>query len=52
MAVRPVLRALATIESLVAFAMALFGTSCMIFASRHLGLPTGQLGVVFALGGL
>lgn len=51
-AARPVLRALATIEALVAFAMALFGTSYMIFASRDLGLPTGELGLVFALGGL
>ena len=51
-AARPVLRALAAIEALVAFAMALFGTSYMIFVSRDLGLPTGELGVVFALGGL
>ena len=51
-AAKPVLRALAAIEALVAFALALFGTSYMIFVSRDLGLPTGELGLVFALGGL
>ena len=46
------LRALASIEALLAFCMALFGTSYMIFVSRDLGLPTGELGMIFALGGL
>ena len=48
----PALQALASIEALLAFCMALFGTSYMIFVSRDLGLPTGELGMVFALGGL
>ena len=51
-AAQPALRALAGVQALVAFAMALFGTSFMIFASRDLGLPTGQLGMIFAIGGL
>jgi MFS family permease len=46
------LSALASIEALLAFCMALFGTSYMIFVSRDLGLPTGELGMIFALGGL
>ena len=52
LAARPVLRALAGIEVLLAFAMALGGTSYMIYVSRDVGLPTGQLGLIFALGGL
>ncbi len=52
LAARPALRALAGIEALLSFAMALTGTSYMIFVSRDLGLPTGQLGLIFALGGL
>lgn len=46
------LYALASIEALLAFCMALLGTSYMIFVSRDLGLPTGELGMIFALGGL
>ncbi len=49
---RPALRALTGIEVLLAFASALTGTSYMIFVSRDLGLPTGELGMIFALGGL
>ena len=51
-AAAPTLRALAGIEGLLAFGMALTGTSLMIFVSRDLGLGTGELGLVFALGGL
>ena len=46
------LRALAGIEGLVAFGMSLAGTSYMIFVSRDLAIPTGILGMVFALGGV
>ncbi len=48
----PALRALAGIEGLLAFGMALTGTSLMIYVTRDLGLGTGELGLVFALGGL
>jgi MFS-type transporter involved in bile tolerance (Atg22 family) len=44
------LAALAVIDGLMAFAGALFSTSYMIFVSRDIGLPTGPLGMVFALG--
>lgn len=48
----PALRALAGIEGLRAFGMALTGTSLMLYVTRDLGLGTGELGLVFALGGL
>ena len=51
-AARPLLRALAGIESLLAYSMALAGTSVMIFVSRDIGLPTGWLGMIFATGAL
>ena len=51
-AARQLLRALAGIESLLAFSMALAGTSVMIFVSRDIGLPTGWLGMIFATGAL
>lgn len=51
-AARPVLCALAGIHGLLAFSMALAGTSVMIFVSRDVGLPTGWLGMIFALGAL
>ena len=51
-AARPALRALAGIEGLLAFGGALSGTAYMIFVSRDVGLPTGQLGMIFAMGGL
>jgi len=47
-----VLRSLAGIEALLAFAMALTGTCYFIYVSRDLGLPTGILGLIFAVGGL
>jgi predicted MFS family arabinose efflux permease len=49
---RPRLTALAVIDGLMAFAGALFGTSYMIFVSRDIALPTGVLGMIFALGSL
>ncbi len=49
---RPALRALAAVEVLLATSLALTGTSIMIHTSRDLALPTGVLGLVFALGGL
>lgn len=51
-AARPRLRALAGIESLIAFAGSLTGTSYMIYVTRDLGLATGPLGMIFALGGV
>jgi Na+/melibiose symporter-like transporter len=48
----PALRTLAGIEGLLAFWMGLSGTAYMIFVSRDIALPTGTLGMVFALGGL
>lgn len=51
-AARPMLRALAGVQGLLAFSMALVGTSVMIFVSRDVGLPTGWLGMIFALGAL
>jgi len=48
----PVLRALAGVHALLALSMALTGTSVMIFVSRDMGLPTGELGMIFAMGGL
>ena len=49
---RQALRALAVVEGLLAFSGALSGTAYMIFVSRDIGLPTGQLGMIFAMGGL
>jgi len=49
---RPVLRALAGIEVLLALGMGLTGSSIMIFVSRDIGLPTGELGMIFATGAL
>jgi MFS family permease len=51
-AARPALRALVGIEVLLALGMSMTGTSYMIFVARDLGLPTGELGMIFALGGL
>jgi predicted MFS family arabinose efflux permease len=48
----PTLRALAVLEALLALAMGLAGTSYMIYVSRDLAIPTGQLGLIFAVGGL
>jgi len=52
LAAHPTLRALAVIEGLLALAGSLAGTSYMIFVARDLGIATGPLGVIFALGGL
>ncbi len=51
-AARPALRALAVVEGLLAFSGAMSGTAYMIFVSRDVGLPTGQLGMIFAMGGV
>ena len=48
----PVLRVLALMEVLVAGALSLSGTSYMIYVTRDIGIATGILGVIFALGGL
>jgi predicted MFS family arabinose efflux permease len=48
----PILRTLALIEALMMGGVALSGTSYMIYVSRDIGLPTGELGMIFALGGL
>ncbi|MDE2145682.1 MAG: MFS transporter [Burkholderiales bacterium] len=47
---RPALRAVVGVEALLAFGAAASGTSYMLFVSRELGLSTGVLGLVFALG--
>lgn len=46
------LRAVLGIETLLGFGMALTGTVYTIYVTRDLGLPTGELGVIAALGGL
>jgi predicted MFS family arabinose efflux permease len=51
-ATQPALQALAGIEVLLALGMSMAGTSYTIFVVRDLGLPTGELGMIFALGGL
>jgi Na+/melibiose symporter-like transporter len=51
-AAHPSLLPLAGIEALGGLAYALTGTVYTIFVTRDLGLPTGQLGVIAALGGL
>ena len=48
----PPLRALATLEILLALAGSLAGTSYMIYVARELAFPTGTLGMIFATGGL
>ena len=48
----PQLRALATLEILLALAGSLGGTSYMIYVARDLAFPTGTLGMIFATGGL
>ena len=49
---RPALRALAGVAVLLALGMSMAGTSYTIFVVRDLALPTGELGMIFALGGL
>ena len=46
------LRALAGIEALLAFSMALTGTSYMIHVGRDVALPTGPMGMIAAVGAL
>ena len=48
----PQLRALATLEILLALAGSLAGTSYMIYVARDLAFSTGTLGMIFATGGL
>ena len=48
----PVLRGLAILAVLVAFAVSFAGTTYMIYVSRDLALPTGTLGLLFGLGGI
>jgi len=48
----PGLRVLAGIELLLAAGGGLFGISFMIFVARDIGMGTGPLGMVFAVGGL
>ena len=48
----PILRMLAAVEVLVAFAMSVAGTSYMIFVARDLAFDTGSLGMIFATGGI
>ena len=49
---QPALRALATIEVLLALGGSLAATSYMIFVARDIGFTTGGLGMIFASGGL
>ena len=49
---RPRLRALAAIEALGSLAFALTGTVYTLHVTRELKLPTGELGMIAALGGL
>ena len=48
----PQLRALATLEILLAVAGSIAGTSYMIYVARDLAFGTGALGMIFATGGL
>lgn len=48
----PVLRTLAVVATLVAFASSFAATTYMIYVARDLGFATGVLGVLFALGGI
>ncbi len=48
----PVLRALAIVATLTAFAMSFASTTYMIYVARDVGFDTGILGGLFALGGI
>jgi MFS family permease len=48
----PVLRTLALIATLVAFATSFAATTYMIYVARDVGFETGVLGLLFALGGI
>jgi predicted MFS family arabinose efflux permease len=47
-----VLRGLAIVATLVAFATSFAATTYMIYVSRDVAFPTGTLGLLFALGGI
>ena len=47
-----VLRGLAIVATLVAFATSFASTTYMIYVSRDIALPTGTLGLLFGLGGI
>jgi predicted MFS family arabinose efflux permease len=49
---QPVLRTLAIVATLVAFATSFASTTYMIYVARDLAFPTGTLGLLFALGGI
>ena len=51
-AANPVLRGLAIVATLTAFAMSFAATTYMIYVARDVGFPTGVLGILFALGGI
>jgi len=51
-AANPVLRGLAIVATLTAFAMSFAATTYMIYVARDIGFPTGVLGILFALGGI
>ena len=51
-AANPVLRGLALVATLTAFAMSFAATTYMIYVARDIGFPTGVLGILFALGGI
>lgn len=48
----PVLRGLAVVATVVAFATSFAATTYMIYVSRDVAFPTGTLGLLFALGGI
>jgi MFS family permease len=48
----PVLRGLAIVATLTAFATSFAATTYMIYVARDVGFETGVLGILFALGGL
>lgn len=51
-AAEPLLRGLAIVATLTAFAMSFAATTYMIYVARDVGFPTGVLGILFALGGI
>lgn len=51
-AANPVLRGLAIVATLTAFATSFAATTYMIYVARDVGFETGVLGILFALGGL
>jgi len=51
-AANPMLRGLAIVATLTAFATSFAATTYMIYVARDIGFETGVLGILFALGGL